>query len=133
MVGEEREGLYVERESWLCPPYPQVGVLGLRHSVVGGVDLDERELRRVEVQTFFRRLGGHGIEELGIDQRLVDPAGDAGADGHRVRSCHNVRAPLPTAAASRPGPTSPLGGEAGGMIRPARGALYPLLVHIQPS
>jgi len=50
VVGEEREGLDVEREVRRRLGRPGLGVLGLGDSVVAGIDLDKWKLRRVEAQ-----------------------------------------------------------------------------------
>src|SRR6266705_2073727 len=77
-----RERFDVEHESRRSPRHPQVRVLLLRHTVVGGVDLDQRELAGVELQALLGGLRVHRIDLAGVDQRLVDPARDAHPHGH---------------------------------------------------
>src|SRR5712692_9572889 len=40
------------------------------------------ELARIKVKALFRSLCVHGIEEPGVDQRLVDPPCDSDLNGH---------------------------------------------------
>src|SRR5207249_6681859 len=60
---------------------PSLGTVWFGDAVVGGVHLDQRELGGVEAQPVARGLDRHGVEKPGVDERLVDPAGDAANHG----------------------------------------------------
>src|SRR5260370_39424462 len=82
MVGEQREGLDIESEALRRASQPELRGLGLGHALVRRIDLAQGELAGVKVQPLLRGRDVEGIEELGVDERLVDPAGNPHPHGH---------------------------------------------------
>src|SRR6185503_15066744 len=87
MVREERVRLDVEGEVRWGSLDPELGVPLGRREVVRGVDLDQWELRGVELQSTLGGLGPRWVEVAVLDQRGIRPRG--GPDQDRT-PCHEV-------------------------------------------
>ena len=108
VVGQQGVGLDVEREVLRCALDPQDRVALRRGEVVRRVNLNQRELRRVELQAFLRRPRVGRVEVPVLDERLVGPRRGADQDragrhrGHlrtrAIRRCPSCGAPRPSPA-----------------------------------
>ena len=105
VVRQQRVRLDVERELRRRALDPQHRVLLARREVVGGVDLDQRELRRVEPQPRLGALGVGRVEVPVLDQRRVGPRGGADQDpsGH-LRCTAPTPSPRPRGGPGRSSP-----------------------------
>ena len=88
VTGEQGEGLDVEDEAGRGARDPELRVALVRGSVEGGVDLDDRELGRVEGQAAGGTRHAGRIETARGDQRRVGPRAVADEDAPRLRACH---------------------------------------------
>ena len=92
MLGEESERLQVEDEGRGVRFAHSVRHLRGRQGVVGAIDFDQGEVRRVVAKP---RLGGVrllGIEQPGVEQRFVRPGGGANENVAHASTLWTLRA-----------------------------------------